>query len=182
MWTRISMLQNLGTGSPRLGLAYQPGSLLCRTTQGVHVVPSAELPRCLFKMESHLHQRRIQLFEWKDCRTELPDITFWPKLWAGSQQVTNSLEPDVKTGNSSWPLAGHGQKAVHAPGVHLLPLPPLRSELALSSPWRTCSELPRGQNPLHSGNGLPQITLCAGCLQPSSEGDDVYYTILRRRP
>ena len=48
-----------------LGLASPPNleALLCRTTQAVHVVPSAELPRCLFKMESHLHQRRIQFFE-----------------------------------------------------------------------------------------------------------------------
>lgn len=42
--------------------------------------PVQNPPRCLFKMENHLHQRRIQLFERKDCRTELPDITFWPKL------------------------------------------------------------------------------------------------------
>lgn len=51
------MLQNPGTGSPRLGLASQPEASCAELPRGTHVVPSAELPRCLFKMESHLHQR-----------------------------------------------------------------------------------------------------------------------------
>ena len=90
--------------------------------------------------------------------TSMEDLDLWikglqngvPRYYPLAKTVswqptsTHRLEPEVKTGNSSWSPAEHGPKATDAPGIRFLHLSPLRPEQALSSPCRTCSELPTG--------------------------------------